>query len=153
MRSLLLPNGWCMQASNDDDFIVSKTIEECNPRRPVGTVAIYLTPESADAIGDYAARARGEPTREELRAERDAALQLRDAPVLDVPAIVRGVQQNFRTFGGGQARDEANLLAHCLKDEPAQFAAGVDVAAVVEFVLQIVDEGAPIAEEADHAAR
>lgn len=50
--------------------------------------------------------------------------------------IVAAVGQNFRTFGGG--RDSStNPLAHALKDQPLQFAAGVDVRDVVQFVLAV----------------
>lgn len=51
-----------------------------------------------------------------------------------VDEIVAAIQVYFRTFGGGQD-SEFNPLTHALKDKPLQFAAGVDVKEVVEFIL------------------
>lgn len=49
--------------------------------------------------------------------------------------IVEKIGKKFRTFGGGQDSD-FNPVTAALKDKPYQFAAGVDVAAVVETVLE-----------------
>lgn len=49
--------------------------------------------------------------------------------------IVAAIQRRFRTFGGGKVGDPGNPISHWTKDQPAQFAAGVDVAQVVRFVL------------------
>jgi hypothetical protein len=60
-----------------------------------------------------------------------------------VDAIVRELGQHFRCFGGG--RDSMNPMAHALKDQPLQFAAGVDVREVISAVLIAVakhDQGA-----------
>lgn len=51
--------------------------------------------------------------------------------------IVRRIGCQFRTFGGGRVRDESNPIAVALKDRPLQFAAGIDVAEVVHFVLGV----------------
>lgn len=51
--------------------------------------------------------------------------------------IVAAIGQHFRTFGGGRTEGvEWNPLVSTLKDEPMQFAAGVDVSDVVRFVLR-----------------
>ena len=50
-------------------------------------------------------------------------------------AIVTQIGRQFPTFGGGQDSD-MNPLVHALKDAPLQFAAGVDVRAVVQCVLR-----------------
>jgi hypothetical protein len=52
----------------------------------------------------------------------------------DVKRITTLVGRCFRTFGGGQGSDD-NPLAAALKDNPLMFAAGVDVAQVVTFVI------------------
>ncbi len=48
--------------------------------------------------------------------------------------LVEKVGKRFRTFGGGQLGFN-NPMAVALKDEPYQFAACVDVAEVVAFIL------------------
>jgi hypothetical protein len=48
--------------------------------------------------------------------------------------IVAEVGQHFPCFGGGRTSGW-NPIAAALSAEPLQFAAGVDVKAVVEFVL------------------
>ena len=48
---------------------------------------------------------------------------------------VSKVGNNFRSFGGGKGSDW-NPVAAALKDNPLQFAAGVDVSDVVDFVLK-----------------
>lgn len=55
-------------------------------------------------------------------------------------AIVKLVSDNFRTFGGGKGGNGFNPLAEALKDKEPQFAAGVDVREVVEFVLSASKE-------------
>ncbi len=52
----------------------------------------------------------------------------------EIEQIVEAVPSKFRTFGGGRT-SEWNPLAAALKDMPLQFAAGVDVRDVVEFVV------------------
>lgn len=51
-----------------------------------------------------------------------------------VDKITQIIGQKFRSFGGGQT-DFNNPLAMALKDEPLQFAAGVDIKSVVKVVL------------------
>lgn len=53
--------------------------------------------------------------------------------------IVAAVAANFRSFGGGQEPAWGNPLAHALRDKPAQFAAGVDIKEVVEFIIKELD--------------
>lgn len=48
--------------------------------------------------------------------------------------IVKAITENFRTFGGGNG-SSFNPIAEALKDLSPQFAAGVDINDVVEFVL------------------
>lgn len=50
-------------------------------------------------------------------------------------AILAEVQEHFRTFGGGRD-SEWNPVARAIKDGPPQFAAGVDVADVIRFVVK-----------------
>ena len=50
-----------------------------------------------------------------------------------VNEITKEVGSKFRTFGGGQEGFN-NPIAAALKDEPFQFAAGVDVKSVVDYV-------------------
>ena len=52
-----------------------------------------------------------------------------------VDEITKGVGLNFPSFGGGQGSD-FNPIAATLKNRPFQFAAGVDIKSVVEFVLR-----------------
>ena len=50
--------------------------------------------------------------------------------------IVADVAAEFRCFGEGSSpRIEGNPIAEAMKDQPAQFAAGVDVRQVVDFIL------------------
>ena len=54
-----------------------------------------------------------------------------------VARITAEVGASFRCFGGGRTYGaEWNPLVAALKDEPLQFAAGIDVAEVVRFVLE-----------------
>lgn len=48
--------------------------------------------------------------------------------------IVKAVAESFPTFGGGRG-SEWNPVAEALKDNQPTFAMGVDVRAVVQFVL------------------
>ena len=48
--------------------------------------------------------------------------------------IQQHIQKSFRTFGGGEVIP-FNPVAAALKDEPLQFAAGVDVEDVIKVVL------------------
>ena len=48
--------------------------------------------------------------------------------------IVKLVTARFRTFGGGQT-SEFNPLVNMLKDKEPQFAAGVDVREVVDYIV------------------
>lgn len=52
-----------------------------------------------------------------------------------VAVIVQHVAQRFRCFGGGRG-SAWNPVTEALKDNPLTFAAGVDVAEVVRFVLE-----------------
>lgn len=51
-----------------------------------------------------------------------------------VQELVREVAKNFRSLGGGKG-SKFNPVAEALKEQPPQFAAGVDIEAVVRFVL------------------
>jgi len=59
------------------------------------------------------------------------------APKVDiVAAIVTAVTKNFRCFGGWRTNGaDFNPIVAFTKDDPPSFAAGVDVADVVRFVL------------------
>lgn len=58
-----------------------------------------------------------------------------------VEKIVEQCIQKFRCFGiGSRDRVWSNPVAEALKDTPPTFAAGVDVRAVVEYVLQQYEE-------------
>jgi hypothetical protein len=59
-----------------------------------------------------------------------------DTQTKKVDRIVQQVANCFNVFGGGRGDDGANPLAAMLKDKPPMFALGVDVRAVVEFVLK-----------------
>lgn len=54
-----------------------------------------------------------------------------------VDKITQIIGRKFRSFGGGQ-RSKFNPMVEALKDEPLQFAAGVDIKSVVEEVLKEV---------------
>lgn len=49
--------------------------------------------------------------------------------------LIQKIGQNFRTFGGGRTSNW-NPIANALADKPYQFAAGVDVKEVVDFILK-----------------
>jgi hypothetical protein len=49
-------------------------------------------------------------------------------------AIVSAVAARFRTFGGGKV-NPSNPISVALENKPPQFAAGVDIAEVVEFIV------------------
>ena len=53
-----------------------------------------------------------------------------------VAFITKAIGKNFRCFGGDACRVQGNPIAEALKDEPLSFAATVDVASVVKFVLE-----------------
>jgi hypothetical protein len=53
-----------------------------------------------------------------------------------VQEIVMGIQSCFLTFGGTRKADGFNPITAWTEGQPAQFAAGVDVADVVRFVLE-----------------
>ena len=54
----------------------------------------------------------------------------------EINQIVADVAAEFRCFGQGSSpRIQGNPIAEALKDQEPQFAAGVDVREVVEFVL------------------
>ncbi len=52
-----------------------------------------------------------------------------------VQRIAVKVGVRFPCFGGGEIRTQNNPLAFALRNDPLQFAAGVDVTEVVKFVL------------------
>jgi hypothetical protein len=54
---------------------------------------------------------------------------------MNTDELVDLVAKSFPTFGGGRG-SEWNPIAEALKDREPSFAAGVDVRAVVEFVLE-----------------
>jgi len=51
-----------------------------------------------------------------------------------VEELAAKIVERFSCFGGGKSNDW-NPISIALKDRPAQFAAGVDVRSVIEFVL------------------
>lgn len=54
-----------------------------------------------------------------------------------IKRIVAAVGQNFKGFGGGRSENtDDNIIADTLKDNPPQFALGVDIREVVIFILQ-----------------
>ena len=56
-------------------------------------------------------------------------------PERTIIEITTKVANQFPSFGGGRG-SEWNPIAEMLKNKPAQFAAGVDVRAVVEAVIK-----------------
>jgi len=61
-----------------------------------------------------------------------------------VDDVVKSIAGKFRTFGGGYESPYGNPLAMALKNEPLQFAAGVDVRSVVDFIVaQLGQQAAP----------
>src|ERR1051325_2877127 len=58
-----------------------------------------------------------------------------------VAALVAKVARKFGSFGGGRVSDW-NPLTHALKDERPMFGLGVDIEAVVRFILAGGDEDA-----------
>lgn len=48
--------------------------------------------------------------------------------------LVEMVSRSFRSFGGGAGSESSNPIAQALKDSAPQFAAGVDIRGVVQFV-------------------
>ncbi len=56
-----------------------------------------------------------------------------------VDKITQIIGRKFRSFGGGQTGFN-NPVAMALKDEPLQFAAGVDIKSVVKEVLREAKE-------------
>lgn len=50
--------------------------------------------------------------------------------------IVTIVTNNFRSFGGGQGSSD-NPIAMALKHQSPQFAGGVDIKDVVDFILDL----------------
>lgn len=66
--------------------------------------------------------------------------QVAGSQTADVDAITSSIVEKFRTFGGGASSSWGNPIAMALADKSAQFAAGVDVKEVVEFVLSQVSK-------------
>jgi hypothetical protein len=60
----------------------------------------------------------------------------------EINRIVAAVARNFRTFGGDRKPDGFTL--DLMPGKPAAFAAGVDVADVVRFVLAAAQQNSPI---------
>lgn len=60
-----------------------------------------------------------------------------------VSDITRAIGTRFRTFGGGESGPFNNPVAHALRARPLSFAADVDVADVVRFVLESAASAAP----------
>ena len=56
-----------------------------------------------------------------------------------VDKITQIIGRKFRSFGGGQ-KGFNNPLAMALKDQPLQFAAGVDIKSVVKVVKAVLSE-------------
>ena len=58
-----------------------------------------------------------------------------------ITEIIESVGDNFRTFGGGKYSNlDNNPIAYALKDQPSQFAAGVDVASVVVHIVKMANK-------------
>lgn len=55
---------------------------------------------------------------------------------MNTDEIVNAVAESFTCFGKGSQLAQGNPIAHVLKDKPPVFAAGVEVKAVVQFVLE-----------------
>ncbi len=51
--------------------------------------------------------------------------------------IIERVTRSFRSFGGGKTSDWGNPISRALKDQPPQFAAGVDIGQVVDFIMRM----------------
>jgi len=49
--------------------------------------------------------------------------------------LTRLVAANFNSFGGGKVTP-GNILSYALVNNPPSFAAGVDIASVVNFILR-----------------
>jgi hypothetical protein len=58
-------------------------------------------------------------------------------PILNY--LVISISKKFRTFGGGDKDTRNNPIAVALRDKPLQFAVGVDVKEVIEFILNEID--------------
>ncbi|MDP3697850.1 MAG: hypothetical protein Q8R55_07655 [Candidatus Taylorbacteria bacterium] len=56
-----------------------------------------------------------------------------------IQKIVAAVAKNYRVFGGGTG-SEFNPITEALKNESPQFAAGVNVEAVVRFVVRNAED-------------
>ena len=54
---------------------------------------------------------------------------------MDIEEITQFIAHNFRSFGDGQ-KSNWNPVVNALKDEPPQFAAGVDIKDVVEAIMK-----------------
>lgn len=54
----------------------------------------------------------------------------------NIDDIVAIIASEFRSFGGGRTSD-SNPLVNALSDQPASFAAGVDIKEVVSRVLEL----------------
>jgi len=54
----------------------------------------------------------------------------------EIDAIVEAIAKRFRCFGGGIVNQPRNPVSHWMKNEPYQFALGVDVREVVEFAVR-----------------
>lgn len=55
-----------------------------------------------------------------------------------IQEIIDSVAANFRTFGGGR-KSEWNPIANAIADAPPQFAAGVNVEAVVRHIIARIE--------------
>lgn len=55
---------------------------------------------------------------------------------MSVDEIVAALSESFPAFGGKSKLVAGNPLSYFLKDKPPVFAAGVDIKAVVNFVLE-----------------
>ncbi len=54
----------------------------------------------------------------------------------NVEIVTAAIAERFRSFGGGNVSPD-NIVSHALKDDPAMFAAGVDIKEVVEATIQL----------------
>lgn len=54
--------------------------------------------------------------------------------------LVEKIAQKFRCFGGGKKSSWENPISKALENKPPQFAMGVDVREVVDFVLDKIHE-------------
>ena len=58
-------------------------------------------------------------------------------PPMQVETIVAVIASEFASFGGGKS-NQFNILSVALQNHPPMFAAGVDIKAVTERIMQLL---------------